>query len=201
MEGICGDASLTKLCWMSILNEDSSCFDVLCKINVEGVFFHWSVDARFLIEASVTVPCNGCHSHVGRSSSWAQCSCTSPPICLVIHSSACFIHSPRIPPGHLIQFCFPRISFPPRSIPGPCISDPFSLCWCFDNVQAMSLQHFSSLSAPLCHNKERKWGRCRMLTGPLKDLRWEKHRSQNTLNGALFMWAKNRKMITCLPDL
>ena len=70
---------------MSILNEDSSCFDVLCKINVEGVFFHWSVDARFLIEASVTVPCNGCHSHVGRSSSWAQCSCTSPSICLVIH--------------------------------------------------------------------------------------------------------------------
>ena len=66
-KGICGDASRTKLCWMSILNEDSSCFDVLCKINVEGVFFHWSVDARFLIEASVTVPCNGCHSHVGRN--------------------------------------------------------------------------------------------------------------------------------------
>ena len=103
--------------------------------------------------------------------------------------------------SHPKIFCFPRISFPPRSIPGPCISDPSSLCWCFDNVQAMSLQHFSSLSAPLCHNKERKWGRCRMLTGPLKDLRWEKHRSQNTLNGALFMWAKNRKMITCLPDL
>ena len=135
-------------------------------------------------------------------------------ICLVIHSSACFIHSltkdttwtfdpifQDAMTSHPKIFCFPRISFPPRSIPGPCISDPFSLCWCFDNVQAMSLQHFSSLSAPLCHNKERKWGRCRMLTGPLKDLRWEKHRSQNTLNGALFMWEKNRKMITGLPDL